>query len=93
LTEYVDAILEEHRQSSEARHKEIISRLEGAFPGGDAEAHRKYHEILIQREQWRQQFCDKIIEHMAEKGVWASVVGLGWAIWYGLQVIMNKGPN
>lgn len=93
VVEHVDARLAEHREDSNRRHEEILSTLKLSVPDGDFEAHRKYHEILIRREEWRQARRDKIMEHLAEKGVVAFLLGMITLLWYGIQVAMNMGPK
>ena len=80
----------DHRTSSEARHQEILAKFTTAFPDGDPDGHRRAHELWMEREIWKQSIRNKVLEHMAEKGVWAFVAGLSWLCWYGLQVFVKQ---
>lgn len=93
LIEHVDARLIEHREDSNRRHEELMETLKLSVPEGDFEAHRKYHEILIKREEWCQERRDKILAHLTEKGIVAFVLGMGTLIWYGIQVAFGHGPK
>lgn len=93
VIEHVDARLKEHRDDSHKRHNELVDVIKSGFPGGDPEAHRRAHEALIAREIWRQEFRNKISEHLAEKGIWALFAGISTLVWYGVQLVLNKGPH
>lgn len=81
---------QEERLSMAANHAESKAELEGlkremmalsstvkvAFPGGDVDGHRRYHELLIEREEQRKNFWNGLLLHMAKAGTWAAVVGV-----------------
>jgi hypothetical protein len=64
---------------------EVIRRvddLHNAFPGGDWNAHRKAHEAMIARHEAKARFYEELRVDLAQKGLWALIVGLATAIWY-----------
>lgn len=52
-----------------------------AFPEGDADAHRRYHEELIRKAKVRADFYQELRTELAKKGIWAVIVLLGIALW------------
>lgn len=59
-----------------------IDDLHKAFPGGDWEGHRRYHEVLIDRIERRAKLYDAMLEELTKKGMWALIVFVGGAILY-----------
>jgi len=47
-----------------------------AFPEGDFDGHRRYHELLISREEQRQQIRREVITHLIKGSTWAVICGL-----------------
>jgi hypothetical protein len=82
----------EERIDSAAKHAESRSEMEAirremmalsasvktAFPGGDFDGHRRYHELLISREEQKQQIRREIITHLLKGSTWAMLLGLFW---------------
>lgn len=67
---------------------EVIRRVDDlhkAFPGGDWEGHRRYHERLISKMEAREQFYRDLRAELAKKGMWAVIVLLGLALWQYLK--------
>jgi hypothetical protein len=58
-----------------------IDDLHKAFPGGDWEGHRRYHEAIIRKMEDRAQFYKDLRNELAKKGLWALLVMLGIALW------------
>lgn len=58
-----------------------IDDLHKAFPGGDWEGHRRYHETLIAKAEARTRFYDDLRAELAKKGIWALIGLLGLALW------------
>lgn len=85
---------QEERLDSAAHHAESKNELEAlrremlalsamvktAFPGGDFDGHRRYHELLIAREEQRQQIRREVITHLLKGSTWAALVGLLWMV-------------
>lgn len=67
----------------EATRKEMLAlsaAVKTAFPGGDFDGHRRYHELLISREEQRQQIRREIITHLLKGSTWAALIGLLWML-------------
>ena len=88
LTNQVHEMREEFKRNQEACEIErakrdqdrdsIISRLlTEAFPAGDHEAHRKYHERLIKADEERIAFWRKMREELTK---WGLIGFIGWFI-------------
>ncbi|WP_430230466.1 hypothetical protein [Paraburkholderia tropica] len=63
---------------------EVIRRVDDlhkAFPGGDWDGHRRYHETLIERAEARAKFYNDLRAELAKKGVWALIALIGIALW------------
>lgn len=86
---------EEANEKQEAHHQENRDRLAAmdrevksvaatqklAYPEGDADGHRRYHEALIREAEKRARFWEKLFTSLAEKGLWALLILLGIALW------------
>lgn len=59
-----------------------IDDLHKAFPGGDWESHRRYHETIISRNEAREQFYQELRGELAKKGLWALVIAAGTGLWW-----------
>jgi hypothetical protein len=58
-----------------------IDELRKAFPDGDADGHRRYHESIIRKNEAREQFYQDLRAELAKKGLWALAALLGLALW------------
>jgi hypothetical protein len=65
-----------------------IDDLHKAFPGGDWEGHRRYHEAMIRRIESRTKLYEDLRVELAKKGLWAVLVVLGIAL---LQYVKTRG--
>ncbi|HSD36075.1 MAG TPA: hypothetical protein VLC92_01120 [Rhodocyclaceae bacterium] len=71
------------------RLEEKIDRVTQAFPGGDPEGHRKYHDAVIKRLEARTAFFEKLLYELVKYGV----IGFcGWAFVAGWTALL-KGPK
>lgn len=75
--------LAERTQRDDVLHDEIVAALSAAYPDGDADKHRRYHEALIAREERRA----KIAAAAVEKGIIAAALAM--TIWIGQAVITH----
>lgn len=66
-----------------------VDTVAKGFPGGDAEGHRRYHELLIEELEERRKLRRAIQEKTISGLVWAAIVGLGMAVWHELQTHIN----
>ena len=71
------------QRDSDAKHdatqKEMLAlsgAVKTAFPGGDFDGHRRYHELLIAREEQRQLIRREVITHLLKGSTWAALIGL-----------------
>ncbi|MEK6294169.1 MAG: hypothetical protein V4793_22845 [Paraburkholderia tropica] len=67
---------------------EVIRRVDDlhkAFPGGDWDGHRRYHETLIERAEARAKFYNDLRSELAKKGLWALLALIGVALWQYLK--------
>ncbi|CAB3653368.1 hypothetical protein LMG26685_02871 [Achromobacter mucicolens] len=75
------------RRDSDAKHdalqKEMLAlsaAVKTAFPGGDFDGHRRYHELLISREEQRQQIRREVITHLIKVSTWGALTGLAYML-------------
>jgi hypothetical protein len=64
---------------------EVIRRVDDlhkAFPGGDWDGHRRSHEAMIARHEAKARFYEELRVDLAQKGLWALIVGVATAVWY-----------
>lgn len=82
LTALRDMQAEAQRDSDakhEANRKEMLAlsaAVKTAFPDGDFDGHRRYHELLIAREEQRQQIRREVLTHLLKGSTWATLAGL-----------------
>ena len=73
----------EIKSEQEALRKEMLAlsaAVKTAFPEGDFDGHRRYHELLISREEQRQQIRREVITHLLKGSTWAMLLGLFWMV-------------
>lgn len=73
----------ESKNEMEALRREMLalsSAVKTAFPDGDFDGHRRYHELLIAREEQRQQIRREVLTHLLKGSTWAALVGLLWMV-------------
>ncbi|WP_454676678.1 hypothetical protein [Achromobacter marplatensis] len=73
----------ENRSEMEALRREMLalsSAVKTAFPDGDFDGHRRYHELLIAREEQRQMIRREVITHLLKGSTWAMLLGLFWMV-------------
>jgi hypothetical protein len=66
------------------------ARLQLAFPVGDIEGHRRYHESVIEWRELRNKLVREALTKMVGAGVLAGLGWLGLAIWQALKVSVTK---
>ena len=62
-----------------------IDDLHKAFPGGDWDGHRRYHESVIGRIEARTRFYEDLRGHLIKNGMWAFLIFLAWAAWQSIK--------
>lgn len=58
-----------------------IDELRKAFPDGDPDGHRRYHEAIIKSIEDKGAFYRTLRDELAKKGLWALVIVMGLALW------------
>lgn len=79
--------LQKHANESETRHKELL----GAFPAGDTEGHRRYHETVIEWRELRNKIVRECLINMVKVGGLMAVGWLLYAIWIAMKLELTKG--
>lgn len=67
-----------------AQHQ-AIDRLRSAFPGGDVEGHRRYHELQIAKIQSWDRLTETLREKTAGGIIWGLMIFLSFAAWNELK--------
>ena len=63
----------------DALQKEMLAvsaSVKTGFPGGDYDGHRRYHELIIEREEQRQIIRREVITHLLKGSTWVALGGL-----------------
>jgi hypothetical protein len=77
----------------EERHKAAeasLTSLQAAFPAGDAEAHRRYHDALIRKTEETRRLRVAITEKTISGLLWTGIVSLGIGIWQYIKIKLNQ---
>lgn len=82
----IDAIIERNALADEA-----IAKLVRGFPDGDAEAHRRYHEAVIERIELRNKIIREALVKVAGSGALAGTAWLVYALWQAFVVSVHRG--
>lgn len=70
--------------------KVLSDTVKKAFPAGDIEGHRRYHEVMISDLESRKKLTQAILEKTLSGLVWAAVVGIGMLVWHELTGVFRK---
>lgn len=54
----------------------VSSAVKTGFPDGDFDGHRRYHELVIAREEQRSQIRREVITHLLKTSTWVALGGL-----------------
>ena len=73
----IERKLDEHNRVSNERHGQIL----GAFPSQDVDAHRRYHQSVIEWREARNKLVNECLTHAAKTGFLASGAWLLYAVW------------
>lgn len=76
----------EEAQRFDAKFDELKTLLRSAFPGGDPDEHRRYHDEAIAFMRERRELWKSIRERSITGLIWAALVALGSAVWHYLQL-------
>lgn len=61
-----------------------------AFPAGDAEGHRRYHDLIIQKTEETRRLRIAIQEKTISALIWSVVVAGGALLWKGLLAYIGR---
>ncbi|CAP41334.1 hypothetical protein [Bordetella petrii] len=78
----------------DALHKEMVAlsaTVKTAFPDGDLDGHRRYHELLIEEALERKRMRSAIFIHVAKSSTWAVILGLLAVLWIGFKKKLGIG--
>lgn len=74
----IDTKLTAHMQ----REDNTLDHLANGAPGGDWEGHRRYHEAIIEKQQWRARLYRDLVAHVAKYGAISVItVFFAWIAW------------
>lgn len=85
-------ILQEQSQQL-AKLEQLCEGFSKAIPGDDPVGHRKYHELVIAREEKRAAFMQAIIEKSVLALLWSGIVAIGTACIFYVQHILGLKVN
>jgi len=60
---------------------DMRAEFKKAVPGGDFDGHRRYHDLVIERETQRIKLRQAIIEKTLTGLVWMGLCAIGLSIW------------
>ncbi|MFM0552343.1 hypothetical protein P0D69_15420 [Paraburkholderia sediminicola] len=67
-----------------------IDELCKAFPDGDPDGHRRYHEAIIKKNEACEKFYQELTSHLVKGGAWALIVFLAWASWQAIKAKVTQ---
>lgn len=73
----------------EHTEQEIIN-IKKAFPDGDMEGHRRYHETMIEMLQERRRLRAAIQEKTISALIWVCIVAAAGGIWHSMKDALSK---
>lgn len=62
--------------------------LKSAFPAGDTDGHRRYHELIIEEIDAKKRLRHAIIEKTIPGILWAALVWVLFACWNSLKALL-----
>ena len=92
-TRAIIAALRETKGEVDRKMDEVITEmkeLRRGFPDGDPDAHRRYHESVIEWRETRNMLVKAALTHAAKVG---GVAGAGWvlyALWMALKMEITR---
>lgn len=81
LAQVGDAAVEGLLRQILAKQDEMEKMFMGAFPGGDVEGHKRYHEEVILQMQDRRKLRQAVREQIIKGSVWALGIAMCTAAW------------
>lgn len=90
MARHTAANREFYKEALEKKFDELTSLIKSAVPNGDIEGHRKAHESLIKTATRWEDFQFKLFTGIVEKGGWAVVLGVAYAVWSWIKEQVHK---
>ncbi len=79
-------LTDKHNEERDTMIKNIIS----AFPSGDFDAHRKYHELQMELLAEKRKLRVAIQEKTISGLIWLTIIGIGTAVWHEFLTLVKK---
>lgn len=73
----------DHFVKTELEH---YTEIKSAFPDGDCQGHKVYHDKLIKAAEAQEEFYVAMRNEIIKKGTWFAILALLGVIWVGFQV-------
>lgn len=73
------------------REDKALQAMQSGVPGGDWEAHARYHESLIKRNEWRARLYESLTEHVLKWGSVAVITTFFAVLWFALRHWLGNG--
>lgn len=67
-----------------------VKELRRGFPDGDPDAHRRYHETVIEWRETRNEMVKAALTHAAKVGFLAALGWIGYAIWVVIKMEFQR---
>lgn len=77
-------------RDQQKRTAEEMAKFNRAFPGGDAEAHRRYHESVVEWRELRNKLVRAALERVVSAGALAGTCWVAYAIWQAFYMELKK---
>jgi len=68
----------------------VSAMVKTAVPDGDIDGHRRYHELLIEREQDRKTLRKAVLTHLLKSSTLAAATGALWVLIMWVKEWMKK---
>lgn len=82
--------LERRQNETDAKIADTRSRLLDAFPAGDTEGHRRYHELQMQLLEERRRLRIAVQEKTISGLVWGLMVFIALAAWAYFKTLVTR---
>lgn len=83
IVDRLDKMDERHKKSDEA-----VESLRAAFPTGDTDGHRRYHQTMIEMLAEKRRLRVAIQEKTISALIWSLIVGASIVAWKGLLALL-----
>jgi hypothetical protein len=87
----LESEMSDRLEALERRVTEVEEKFVHAFPAGDHEGHRRYHELMIEDIASRKRLRQAVMEKTIAGLVWGTIAGLAIAAWAYLKALIRGG--